>query len=314
MKLTDLINSYISFKQAMGMRYRSEAKVLRSFCKAIGDIDINEVNPASVSAFLAGSGPITDFWHVKHRVLRGFFRFAANRGYAGTVPLPKTVPKPSEPPTPHIYTVEELRRLLEGTDALKTLRSPLQAATFKTLLLTLYGMGLRISEALSLTIADVDLDDSLIIVRDGKFFKTRLVPAGPRLTEHLRSYLERRRRLPLPLGEDSTFFATRTGHHVSYDRAKEVFNLLRGLAGIARADGERRAPRMHDLRHTAAVHRLEAWYRQGADVQRLLPRLSTYLGHVYIAYTQRYLTMTPEILREANRRFEAYALPEADHD
>ncbi|MGD0229762.1 MAG: tyrosine-type recombinase/integrase [Syntrophorhabdales bacterium] len=197
------------------------------------------------------------------------------------------MPKRPEPPTPHIYTVEELRRLLERTDTLETLKSPLQAATFKTLLLVLYGTGLRISEALSLTISltDVNLDDSLIIVRDSKFFKIRLVPTDPRLTEHLHSYLERRRRLPLPLGGDSAFFATRTGHHLSYDRAKEVFSLLRNLAGIARTDGARRAPRIHDLRHTAAVHRLEAWYRQDADVQRLLPRLSTYPGHVCIAET-----------------------------
>ena len=81
-------------------------------------------------------------------------------------------------------------------------------------------------------------------------------------------------------------------------------------AGIRRDDGARYQPRLHDLRHTAAVHRLIAWYRAGADVQRLLPHLATYLGHVDLASTQRYLTMTPELLQEASRRFEQYARPE----
>jgi integrase len=84
-------------------------------------------------------------------------------------------------------------------------------------------------------------------------------------------------------------------------------------AGIRREHGARYAPRIHDLRHTAAVHRLEAWYREGADVQRLLPLLATYLGHVGIAETQCYLTMTPFLLDAASRRFERYALGEVQH-
>jgi integrase/recombinase XerD len=76
---------------------------------------------------------------------------------------------------------------------------------------------------------------------------------------------------------------------------------------VLRLDSGRYQPRLHDLRHAAAVHRLISWYRQGADVQRLLPQLATYLGHVHIAATQRYLTMTPELLHEASRRFERYA-------
>jgi len=78
-------------------------------------------------------------------------------------------------------------------------------------------------------------------------------------------------------------------------------------AGVWRCDGSRYQPRLHDLRHAAAVHRLVSWYREGADVNRLLPQLATYLGHVHISGTQRYLTMTPELLHEASIRFEAYA-------
>lgn len=311
MNLSELINRYVAFKQALGMRYHSQAGRLRSFLRAVGDGDVSHVNSSTVEAFLARSGPAS--WHWNYGVLKGLYAFALSRGYIGASPLPKTVPIRPEAYRPHIYTTDELGALLAATDTLLTPMSPLQAATFRTLLLTLYGAGLRISEALSLTIADVDLPERIITVRTSKFYKTRLVPIGPRLTAHLYAYLEKRQKLPCPWGEGSTFFATRTGRPLAYDRVRKVFPLLRMQAGIRREHGARYAPRIHDLRHTAAVHRLEAWYREGADVQRLLPLLATYLGHVGIAETQCYLTMTPFLLDAASRRFERYALGEVQH-
>ena len=88
------------------------------------------------------------------------------------------------------------------------------------------------------------------------------------------------------------------------------FQRLREYAGIRRSDGERSQPRLHDLRHTFAVHRLTSWYRQGADVQKLLPYLSTYLGHASLRGTQVYLSMTPELLHEAAARFDHYVWKE----
>ena len=102
-------------------------------------------------------------------------------------------------------------------------------------------------------------------------------------------------------------FLTRTGTPVARHTAENVFSRLRVRAGVLNQDGSRYQPRLHDLRHAFAVHRLVSWYRQGADVQRLLPQLATYLGHVHIAATQRYLTLTPELLHEASQRFERYA-------
>ncbi len=112
----------------------------------------------------------------------------------------------------------------------------------------------------------------------------------------------------------ATFFVTRTGIAVTRGLAEPAFVHLRDIAGVARKDGARYQPRLHDLRHSRAVHCLVAWYREGADVQRLLPQLATYLGHVDVAATQRYLTMTPDLLREASLRFERYALPEVYHE
>jgi integrase len=179
----------------------------------------------------------------------------------------------------------------------------------QTLLLLLYGTGMRIGEALSLTLQDVDLENRVLTLRDAKFFKTRLVPIGPRLTVVLRDYLSLRCRLPLPDGAGSAFLATRTGIRMDYRRVNKLFCRLRRRAEIRRECTARYQPRIHDIRHTAAVHRVIAWYRAGMDVQRLLPQLATYLGHVKIDCTQRYLSMTPELLHEASLRFERYARP-----
>ena len=156
----------------------------------MGDIDIEEVIPGAVEAFLSRTGHITGFLHQKYIILNNFYRFALSRGYIDSCPLPKIVPKRPEPMKPYIYTTEELCRLIAAVDRLEPPISPLQATTFCTIVFTLFGTGLRISEALSLTIADVKIENSLIIVRNSKFFKSRLVPIGPRLTDHLEAYLE----------------------------------------------------------------------------------------------------------------------------
>jgi integrase/recombinase XerD len=183
----------------------------------------------------------------------------------------------------------------------------------RSLLLLLYGTGMRIGEVLSLSLQDVDLEQRLVTVRDTKFYKTRLVPIGRRLTKALADYLAQRRRLPLPEGEASSFLAACTGIRLDYKRVNKLFCRVRKLAQVQRELSARYPPRIHDIRHTAAVHRLIAWYRAGVDLQRLLPQLATYLGHVDIASTQHYLSMTAELLQEASVRFEHYAQVETRH-
>ncbi len=236
------------------------------------------------------------------------------RNHINFSPLPKTVPKCPAPMKPYIYTLEELRRLLAATHRLQSPWSPLRACTFHTLILTLYGTGLRIGEALSLTLVDINLTESLIMVRNSKFYKTRLVPIGPRLCDTLRTYMQRRGKLPCPQVNDSAFFVTRSGNSLTYDQARKIFPILRNLAGIHREKEARYQPRVHDIRHTMAVHRLLSWYRDGADVQRLLPHLSIYLGHRNIAATQRYLSIIPELQTQASRRFERYAMQEVEDE
>lgn len=305
MKLSALAAQYVAYKQSMGMRFHTEARTLRSFCRAMGEVSVAEIAPGRVQAYIAGAGPVTRFWHRKHEVLRGFYRFAMARGYAASSPLPKIIPKPPHF-VPHIFSHEELQRLLDATACCESPRSKLQPYTCRMLILLLYGAGLRISEALSLRLTNVDLTAGILTIRESKFYKTRLVPMSPALTGALGDYVARRAK-EHPTQLDAALFLTRTETPLARHTAENIFSRVRVRAGVLRHDGGRYQPRLHDLRHAFAVHRLVSWYRQGADVQRLLPQLATYLGHVHIAATQRYLSLTPELLHEASQRFERYA-------
>lgn len=305
MKLTEVVDRYVTHKQSMGMRFCTEKRTLKAFCREMGDIAMTKVQRDRVDAFLVGNGPVTRFWQRKHEVLLGFYRFAIARGYALHVPLPHRVPKPAQAFAPHIYSHDELRRLLKASAACDNPHSSIEPETCRTLILVLYGAGLRISEALALTLADVDLSARILFIHTSKFYRTRLVPLGPDLARALKVYTARRA-MQHPSGPECPFFASRTGSPLTRRAVEHTFSRLRLRAGVLRHDGARYQPRLHDLRHAFTVHRLIAWYRQGADVQRLLPQLATYLGHVHLAATQRYLTMTPELLQEACQRFERY--------
>jgi integrase/recombinase XerD len=306
MNLAEVVGEYVTHKQSMGMRFCTEARTLKSFCRAMGEIAMKDVQRDRVDVYLAGKGSVTRFWQRKHEVLVGFYRFAIARGYALHVPLPHRVPKPAQTFVPYIYSHEELRRLLEATAACDNPHSKIESDTCRTLIVLFYGAGLRISEALALTLADVDLLTGILIIHTSKFYKTRLVPIGPDLTRALRAYATRRA-IQHPSGPESPLFVSRTGSPLTRRAAEHTFSRLRLRAAVLRHDGVRYQPRLHDLRHAFSVHRLVAWYRQGADVQRLLPQLATYLGHVHLAATQRYITMTPELLEEASQRFKRYA-------
>ena len=182
----------------------------------------------------------------------------------------------------------------------------------RCLVLLMYGAALRTSEALSLTIGDVDLHCGVLTVRDSKFFKTRLVPIGPKTLQMLAEYGSRRE--SCSGGPDAPFFVGLNAKPVAIYVFERAFQQIRLRAGLRRAGGPRYQPRLHDLRHTSAVHRLTTWYREGKDVQKLLPQLSVYMGHTLLEATQRYLTMTPELLHEASLRFERYAIREGSND
>jgi integrase/recombinase XerD len=193
MNLAQVVTAYVTHRQAMGMRFRTEARILQSFSRALGDLrTIKEITADQLLAFLAGAGPVTRNWERKHSALGGLYRFAVARGYVDHSPLPRSVPRPQEAFVPYIYSHEELRRLLDAVAANDHPRCHIDPDTYRTILLLLYGAGLRISEALALTMADVDLNTGVLCIRDSKFYKSRLVPIG----DDLRQILAPRRKAP----------------------------------------------------------------------------------------------------------------------
>jgi site-specific recombinase XerD len=310
MTLRETIEQYILWRQAHGAKFTTARNLLRQFLRhADGDAECDAVTMAQVLAFLAGEGPVTRHRENKNYALTGFWRYAISRGYAHCSPLPDNEPRSPLRAPPYIYARDELQRLFDSTAVEISRRGArqLDAVTFRTLLLLLYGAGLRFSEATGLTRADVDLSEAILTIRDTKFHKSRLVPVGPQLTAVLANYISVRPGDGLAQGEAAFLLANRDGTRLSSSTVQTAFETLRRIAGVHGAEVGRQIPRLHDLRHSFAVHSLTAWYRQGADVQRLLPVLSTYLGHSDLEGTKVYLSMTPELLQQASLRFARYA-------
>ena len=310
MILQDAIDRYVVWRRAHGAKFDTGARVLCYFSKHVGgNIDCSSVADADVLSFLAGNGRLTRYRANKYSALTGFYRYAISRGYAARSPLPAAEEEPRKPRSapPYVYSRDELRRLFGAIDISRQRPVQLDADTLRALLLMLYGAGLRFGEAQRLTLDDTDLADAVLTIRNTKFYKTRLVPVGPQLVDALRAYVAKRIERPLPEGGASTFLANLDGTPLVKRTVCHAFARLLKVAGIHhdQKDG-RQSPCFHSLRHAAAVHRLESWYRQGADVQRLLPVLSTWLGHAHLDGTQVYLSMTPELLHEASVRFDSY--------
>jgi site-specific recombinase XerD len=305
MNIEQLIKEYVAYRQGLGEQFGTNVRVLRAFARTVeGSRSPERVSPQKVKAFIDGTGPVTNSRRKRYDAVLGFYRYAISRGLVAHNPLPEEVPKWGPSLVPYIYTRAEIQRLLDAAETypFQTLSEP---ATTRAVLLLLYGTGVRIREAIGLNDADVALQEGVITIRQTKFYKTRLVPIGRQLLDVLGQYAKCRR--PSTTGSDKPpFFTSRTGVRINQNTFTKLFRRLCNHAGIRRDDAAYQ-PRLHDLRHTFAVHRLTAWYRQGADVQRLLPKLSVYLGHVGLSGTQLYLSMTPELLKEAGQRFEQYA-------
>lgn len=311
--LRDAVYQYIAWRRAHGAKFDGGAYILQRFLKSVDvDISCDAVTEPQTSSFLAGNGILTRYRADKYSVLSGFYRYAVSRGYANASPLSDDEPRSPRSPPPYVYSHDELRRLFASIEVSQRRAFKLDAETFRTLLLLLYGAGLRRGEALRLTLADVDLSDAVLSIRETKFYKSRLVPVGRQLNDALKAYTSMRVSRALPRGNESSFLAYRDGTALARSTVLQAFGVLLQVAGINCSDNTLQSPCLHSFRHTFAVHRLTAWYREGADVQRLLPILSTYMGHKDPSGTQVYLSMTPELLHQAALRLERYL--EGEHD
>ena len=206
----------------------------------------------------------------------------------GLIPLRQ----PRRPP--FIYSDADIAALMKQTH--RSIREPLRAATFETLIGLLAASGLRIGEAIKLDRGDIDWSDGVLLLRDTKFNKSRCVPLHDSTLQALSRYRRRRDEL-CPTPPHQSFFVSLRGTRLMLCCIDQTFRLLCDEAGVGA--GASLPPRVHDLRHTFAVKTLLGWYRDGADVQAHLPALSSYLGHRKPSYTYHYLSAAPELLAHA---------------
>jgi integrase/recombinase XerD len=307
MSTASTIADYIRHNRSLGKRFVAEAAILSAFSRSVGKMPLLDIRPAVITRFVNREGSSDETIAKKHRALAGFFRYAVTRRRLKTSPMPSFVRRRGGPSfTPYIYSEAELKRILAAVPAATSTRSGIDADTLRTFVLLLYGAGLRRGEARRLKVEDVDLPRSLLHIKGTKFFKTRIVPISTSLSTVLKAFVAKHRSRHSRDGED-LLFSQKDGTPLKDSVVTEAFRRLREVAGIKRDGGARNQPRLHDLRHSSAVHRVTSWYRAGADLNDLLPKLATYLGHKDLSGTQRYLTMTEELLAEASRRFEAFA-------
>jgi len=202
---------------------------------------------------------------------------------------------------PHLYTAQEIQQLLEAALNIPPVDG-LRRWIYHALLGLLAVSGLRISEAIGLRMEDVDLSDGLLTVHGAKLGKSRLVPLHASTRQVLADYKSRRDDF-LAGRPASYFFISQRGNHLDRGDVHRTFYLLSRQIGLRDPDSST-GPRLHDFRHRFAVETLLGWYRAGEDVERRLPVLSTYLGHVHVSDTYWYLTACPELMGLAVKRLE----------
>ncbi len=309
MKLYQLITQYVHYRRSLGEKFKTNEIYLKAFCSAIGpETAIKSITEKQVHRYLYGkSETVTTGWFVKHSALLGFYRYAISRNYVAGIPLPKTLPKRPQGLIPYIYSPQELKLLFDGALSYQKNKSHIEPYMVRTFLVLTYTLGLRVHETLSITLSDIDMDNLVITIRQSKFYKSRLVPFNQQVKKLLKKYFQWRKDHRQPHHAEAHLFMDQHGQPFNASTLRDIFQRVRANAGIRREDGAYFQPRLHDLRHTFAVNRLLSWYRENKDVQQLLPILSVYMGHTYLAHTSVYLSMTDDLLREANARFEKYA-------
>jgi integrase/recombinase XerD len=290
---------YLALRNGLGHQLADAARLLPRF---VAWMDENGQQTVTVAAALAWAqlpaAAGTVVWSHRMTAVRGFARYLAGIDPATEVPPRGLLPDRRHWRPPFIYTAADITALLAAARAMP---SPLRAATYETLFGLLATTGMRVGEAIRLDGSDINWAEGVVLVRQSKFGKSRMVPLQPSALQALNTYAERRAEFK-PRPDNPSFFVSLTGRRLIYVSVHEVFRDLRAGAGIGAESTTR--PRIHDLRHTFAVTTLLDWYRDGRDVAARLPWLSTYLGHHDPRSTYWYLSAAPELLRLAADRLE----------
>lgn len=301
--LAELMARFLREKRTCGYRYEREGYELLRLDRFLCETDLKTAGlPRDVvdewTAKKIHEAPGTQ----KLRVIRirQFALFLRQHGIEACVPEAPRTPVNRMEFIPYIFRRQEIKQLLQAVDRMPPdPRAPMRHRIMPEIFRLLYCCGMRVSELLHLKVADVDLGTGVLTVREGKFNKDRLVPMAPTITKRLRRYAS------LVETSSAVFFPAPHGGPYSKVTVYQIFRRLLLACHIPHG-GRGRGPRLHDLRHSYAVHKLESWYRQGADLGAKLPLLSTYMGHKSLLGTQRYLRLTPEIFPDITHRLDQF--------
>lgn len=293
--LDDALADYLAVRRALGYQLIEVARQLEKFVSELNRSGIDTLT-VSVAVDWATAGGTRSGGVGAQRLsaVRGFARYLQALDPAHQVPPARILPARRNRPVPHVYCDTDIDALMT---AARTLQPAGWAATVETMIGLLWVTGMRISEVLALNSADFDADAGVLTVWFSKFNKSRHIPVASTTATALTRY---RHQHP----SHGPLFVTAKGERVSYPTFKRTFDRLIDTTAITTSTGRR--PRVHDVRHSFATTTLLGWYRSGADVHALLPRLSTFLGHVEPASTYWYLTATPELMACAVARLEQH--------
>jgi integrase len=301
--MTDLpvaLREYLTVRRAFGHKLEATERLLRQFLGYYSESGATRLTTDLAVAWATLPKDASPAWWA--------LRLGAVRGFAswlqavepGTEVPPKDVlaAKPRRA-VPYLYTDEEVGRIIAAAWAL---RQELCRETYAALVGLLWVTGARVGEVIRLDRDDVDLGSGVVAVRQSKFGKSRELLLHPSSVAALRHYAVARDRLR-PVPETEAFFISLRGKRLVYETVWHTFRGLARAAGLGRRPARCR-PTVHSLRHSFACWALLDWHEKGADVQALLPLLSTWMGHTDPAYTYWYLTAAPELLALMARRIE----------
>ena len=305
------IEQFLAHKRALGRRYDVEQKTLALFddyLVANHIAGLSDIRVDLIERFLMSRPrPRPRSYNHLRCTLSRLFAWLMGQGRLEQTPVQSRPRRATYQRQPFIFDAANARRLLELVQTLPDKGGTVQRGkTYHALLAILYGLGLRVSEVCQLRVQDVDFERRLLVIRETKFYKSRLVPFGPKLEMLLKAYLQLKAKHWGSFAPNTPLFSLRGGRAINPCTVSQTFHLLMPRLSIEIPPGCS-PPRLHDLRHSFAVGALLRWYRSGADPQAHLLALATFLGHVDVNSTAVYLTTTAALLEEANRRFEAFA-------
>jgi integrase/recombinase XerD len=303
--LREALQEYLALRRGLGYKMYEAGRLLPRFISFLEERQAKHITARLALEWVQQAHTVQPAERARRLCfVRGFARYRSATDARTEIPPVDVLPYRSTRARPHLYTEQEVQRLVDAALNLPTPRrtSTLRPWVFHCLLGLLSVTGLRISEALDLKLGDVDLDQGVLTIRAAKLGRSRLVPLHPSTCAVLADYLQRREQFVGNRGSGHVFVSTR-GTRLDIGRVHRAFYTLSRQTGL-RAAGASTGPRLHDFRHRFAALTLTRWYESGEDVARRLPVLSTYLGHVYVADTYWYLSSWPELMAQAMARLE----------